>query len=178
LCLVLATAEHWDRHCIATGLESLATDERFATPAARTRNDDTLAELMEQKFRERSAAEWFAALDAAGVPCEVCDPDFALRLHDDPEIAQRGWVVSYRHPFVGKLDQIGLPYDFSETAARVQGPPLVVGQNSSEILRELGYSQAQIDELCADCVLDWTPGTVHRRVRSPWEVAAPTAKSD
>ena len=178
LCLVLATSEQWDRFCIATGLESLATDERFATPAARVSNDETLAQLIEQKFRERQATEWFSMLDAAGVPCEVCDRGFALRLHDDPEIVQRGWVVSYRHPFVGKLDQIGLPYDFSETAARVQGPPLVVGQHSAEILRELGYSQAQIDELCADCVLDWTPGTPHRRVRSPWEAAAPAAKSD
>lgn len=173
LCLVLVSERDWHRFCVSTSLESLVTDERFATADARARNDESLAQLIEQRLRERSAAEWFATLDAAGVPCEVCDPSFALQLHDDPEIGRRGWVVSYQHPFVGKLDQIGLPYDFSDTPARVQGPPLVVGQHSREILRELGYSQAQIDELCADCVLEWIPGQGHRRVRSPWEAAAP-----
>jgi crotonobetainyl-CoA:carnitine CoA-transferase CaiB-like acyl-CoA transferase len=167
LCLVLASEDHWHQLSVAVGLEA---DERC--------DDAKLAQFLEQRFRERSAAEWFATLDAAGVPCEVCDPNFALQLHDDPEMARRGWVVSYRHPFVGKLDQIGVPYDFSETAARVQGPPLVVGQHSRDILLELGYSPAQIEELCADCVLEWIAGQGHRQVRSPWQPAAPIAKSD
>jgi crotonobetainyl-CoA:carnitine CoA-transferase CaiB-like acyl-CoA transferase len=167
LCLVLATEDDWRRFAVAVGLDA---EERF--------DDEKLAQRLEQMFRERPATEWFELLDAAGVPCEVCDPNFALQLHDDPEMVDRGWVVSYRHPFVGKLDQIGVPYDFSETAARVQGPPLVVGQHSRDILRELGYSPAQIDELCADCVLEWIPGQGHRQVRSPWQPAAPIAKSD
>jgi hypothetical protein len=32
--------------------------------------------------------------------------------------------------------------------------------------------------LCADCVLEWIPGQGHRQVRSPWQPAASTAKSD
>ena len=38
------------------------------------------------------------------------------------EIA-RGWVASYQHPFVGRLDQTGLFFDLSDTPGRVQGPP-------------------------------------------------------
>ena len=99
------------------------------------------------------------ALDAAGVPCEVGDPDFALRLHDDPELKARGWVTSYPQPFVGRFDQFGLLFDLSETPGRVHGPPLIVGQDSREILRELGYGDEQIDDLCASCVLDWRPAS-------------------
>ncbi len=36
-----------------------------------------------KQFREVPAAAWFAKLDAASVPCEICDPGFALGLHDD-----------------------------------------------------------------------------------------------
>ena len=169
LCIVLATEEHWDRLCAATGLAELALDARFASAAARTANDAALAELLGARLRERPAAAWFAVLDAAGVPCEICDPGFALRLHDDPEFTRRGWVASYEHPFVGRLDQIGLPFDFSDTPARVQGPPLIVGQHSREILTELGYSPQQIEELCKDCVLAWSPEEGHRKVRSPWQ---------
>jgi hypothetical protein len=98
------------------------------------------------------------------VPCEICDPEFALGLHDDAELRARGWTSSYAHPFVGKLDQIGLLCDLSDTPGRVQGPPLIVGQHSREILRELGYTASEIEALCASCVLDWEPGKPHRVV--------------
>jgi crotonobetainyl-CoA:carnitine CoA-transferase CaiB-like acyl-CoA transferase len=177
LCVVLAAAEHWDRLCAAMRLESLSLDERFTMADARARNDEALAELLEARFRQRSAAEWFSVLDQAGVPCEICDPGFALRLHDDPQFAQRQWVVSYQHPFVGKLDQIGLPFELSDTPGRIQGPPLVVGQHSREILAELGYSTQHIDELCAECVLAWSPAEGHRKIRSPWEPPARSGAS-
>ena len=178
LCVVAATEEHWDRLCVAIGMPALAADARFVSEAARAANDAALSALLASKFREAAATDWFARLDAAAVPCEICDPGFALGLHDDPEFRRRGWVVSHQHPFVGRLDQIGVAFDFSETPARVQGPPLIVGQHSRELLAELGYANAEIDELCADCVLEWRPGEGHRRVRSPWEVAKPAATTE
>jgi crotonobetainyl-CoA:carnitine CoA-transferase CaiB-like acyl-CoA transferase len=171
LCLVLASEEHWKHFCAAIQLEGLAADERFRTVDARARHDAQLALILESRFRDRPAAEWFQALDAAGVPVEICDPGFALRLHDDPEFTQRGWVTSYQHPFVGRLDQVGLLFDLSQTPGRVQGPPLIVGQHSREILAELGYSGQQIEELCAECVLAWDPVQGHRKVRSRWQPA-------
>jgi crotonobetainyl-CoA:carnitine CoA-transferase CaiB-like acyl-CoA transferase len=145
LCLVLAKPEHWQRLCSALDRDDLARDPRFATPAARAEHDDALASLLEGLFAKRKAADWFAALDRAGVPCEICSPEFALRMHDDPELRARGWVSSYEHPFVGQLDQVGLLFDLSDTPGRVQGPPLVVGQHSRELLRELGYATEEID---------------------------------
>ncbi len=172
LCLVIATGEHWDRLCLALGLEALQVDPRFADSASRACHDAALAQILGEQLRKRPAAEWFALFDSAGVPCEVCDPGFALGLHDDPEMRGRGWVCSWEHPLVGRLDQIGLAFDFSGTPARVQGPPLVVGQHSREILTELGYSAEEIAVLCKDCVLAWSPGEGHRAVRSPWEPQA------
>ena len=175
LCVVLPTQEDWDRFCIALGLESLSADARFATAALRVTNAAALEPLIEARLAERSAAEWFAQLDAAGVPCEISDPTFSRGVHENPEFQARGWVAAYEHPFVGKLNQIGLLFDFSETPGRVQGPPLIVGQHSREILAELGYSSAQIEELCKDCVLAWSLKEGHRKVRSPWQPQAPAA---
>jgi crotonobetainyl-CoA:carnitine CoA-transferase CaiB-like acyl-CoA transferase len=173
LCIVAVTEAEWARLCAALGLGGLATDARFASPTARAQNDTALAGLFAAKMRERSAAEWFKALDAAQVPCEISDPQFSRALHDDPEFKRRGWVAAYEHPFVGKLNQIGLLFDFSETPGRVQGPPLIVGQHSREILAELGYSPEQIEALCKDCVLAWSLKEGHRKVRSPWQPQAP-----
>jgi crotonobetainyl-CoA:carnitine CoA-transferase CaiB-like acyl-CoA transferase len=120
--------------------------------------DDTAFVALEPAFRTRSATQWFAALDAAGVPCEVSNPDFVLDLFDDREMIDKGWVTRYRHPIVGDMDVFGLLFDLAETPGVVQGPPLVPGQDTRAILRELGYDDARIDALCeAQTILDWRP---------------------
>ncbi len=104
---------------------------------------------LEPVFATRPATEWFTLLDAAGVPCEVSTPDFVLDLFDDPEMIEKGWVTSYVHPVVGQLDMLGLLFDFSETPGRIQGPPLLPGQDTRSILHELGYNDEQVDKLIA-----------------------------
>jgi crotonobetainyl-CoA:carnitine CoA-transferase CaiB-like acyl-CoA transferase len=95
-------------------------------------------------------------MDAEQVPCEFCDPDFGRRLHDDNSMIERGWVASYDHPSVGRLSHAGLLFDLSDTPARVQRPPLLVGQHTREILLETGYSKQQVDLLEREgVVLQW-----------------------
>ena len=169
LCLVIPGEPQWQRFAAAMGI----TDARFASAAARATHDAALAQLLEPKFKQKTAAEWFAQLDQAGVPCEVSDPKFSLGVHEDPEFKRRGWVAEYPHPFVGKLNQIGLLFDLSDTPGRVQGPPLIVGQHSREILAELGYTPAQIEEMCKDCVLAWEPHGRSSQGPQPLATAGP-----
>jgi crotonobetainyl-CoA:carnitine CoA-transferase CaiB-like acyl-CoA transferase len=53
---------------------------------------------------------------------------------------------------VGQLGQIGLAFDFSETPGRIQGPPLIVGDRTRAILTSVGYTQEEVDLLCAEGV--------------------------
>jgi crotonobetainyl-CoA:carnitine CoA-transferase CaiB-like acyl-CoA transferase len=103
---------------------------------------------IEAAFRTKPAAQWFDLLDGAGVPVEVCSETFAVNLFDDEDMKRRGWVTRYHHDAVGELDQVGLTIGFSETPGRVQGPPVIVGRESREILREFGIDEARIDQLC------------------------------
>jgi crotonobetainyl-CoA:carnitine CoA-transferase CaiB-like acyl-CoA transferase len=147
LCVVATGEQQAGALCRALGVE-------------RSPDDDALARRLAGRFRTRSAAAWFAALDAAGVPVEICDPGFSLRLHDDPESHKRGYSVSYRHPFVGRLDHAGLLVSLSATPGLVQGPPFVVGQHTRALMRELGYGDAQIDAAIAEkWAREWIPGS-------------------
>jgi crotonobetainyl-CoA:carnitine CoA-transferase CaiB-like acyl-CoA transferase len=109
--------------------------------------------VLARAFGAKPAAEWFTLLDAAGVPCEVSSPDFVLGLFDDPEMREKGWITSYHHPVVGKIDVMGLLFDLSDTPGRIMGPPFVPGQHSREILRELGVDDARIDQLAGDKII-------------------------
>lgn len=179
ICIVAATEEHWDRLCLAIGNESLSADPRFNSPQARKLHDDELCSLFESVFKARTAVEWSTAMDTAGVPCEVSDPNFALGLHDDPEMIARKLVTTCQHQYVGKLDQIGLLFNFSETPGTIQGPPLIVGEQTDAILRELGYSSDEIATLEKEkAVTTWTPEVDKAGIPfSPWAPKPLTAET-
>ncbi|HEX5586943.1 MAG TPA: CoA transferase [Acidimicrobiia bacterium] len=136
LCIAAAADVHRRVLCEATGQEASA-------PA------------LEAVFRTRSAADWFATLDAAGVPCEIVELDGGTRLFDDADAVEQGWVVSFDHPVWGPLEQPGRFVDFSTAPSRVAGPPPVLGADTREILAELGYDADAVDQLRADGVVAW-----------------------
>ncbi|AXQ28141.1 CoA transferase [Solimonas sp. K1W22B-7] len=144
LCFVLVEQSHWDELFAVIGKPELVTDARFATFEARTKNDAELAKIVADVLAGDTAASWFGKLDAAGVPVEVVDAEFSRKLHDNAEFQKRQWTVSYPHPVVGKLDQIGLLVSLSDTPGVIQGRPLLVGEHTKEILGGMGYTEDQV----------------------------------
>lgn len=124
---------------------------------ARSGVDSKLAAAITSALGTDTAAAWFAALDGAGIPIEIVNTDFGPRLHDDPTFKERGWVVSFPHDLVGQIDQIGMMCDLSDTPARASRSPLIVGDSTREIMRELGFSSAEIDEYVAQNVVSDEP---------------------
>jgi crotonobetainyl-CoA:carnitine CoA-transferase CaiB-like acyl-CoA transferase len=156
LALAVLTDDHWQR--LAGALPTLA-DERFADAGKRAANDEVLRAELEAILAARPATEWFALLDGAGVPCEISDPFFGQRFHDDPEIEALGLTARFENPIVGRFDQVGLSYQFSDTTASIPYGPVVLGQESAEVLAELGYSRVEIDALAEERVVGlWQPG--------------------
>jgi crotonobetainyl-CoA:carnitine CoA-transferase CaiB-like acyl-CoA transferase len=162
LCIAAITDAEWAALCKGVGEPGLATDARFKTAADRRANTKALAEKLTATFRTKSAKEWRTALDAAGAPCEISDPEYSLGMFDDAELQKRNWVVAFQHRKVGRLDMSGVAFDFSETPATVQGPPAICGDHSRVILSELGYSAADIDGFIAEGVTlnDEPPGRI------------------
>ncbi len=149
LCVAATGQDEWERLAGAVGHPEWAADERFADAAARTAADADLGGLLEKALADEPAAHWCAVLDAAGVPCEVSDPDFALKLFGDPEAERRGLVASFRHPKVGKVTLSGPYATLSDTPGTLRRPGVWPGQDTRRILEEVGYSEPEIDALLA-----------------------------
>ncbi|HEY6790264.1 MAG TPA: CoA transferase [Trebonia sp.] len=156
LCLAALTDEHWRALGPAIGRPGLADDARYATCVVRSDNDEALAGELSAVFAGRPAAQWLAILDAAGVPAEVCDPDYVKRLFADPGAERRQLTTSFQHRMVGAMKMGGLGFRLSDTPGAIKGGPLWPGQDTRGILRELGYTPEEITKLIESGAVDDT----------------------
>ena len=137
----------WARFCTALELTSLLEDERFAHNAGRSQARDALYATLEPRLGTLTTAEVVRRLDAAGVPCGPIR-DVAQTMDDDQTQAQ-DLVLEVTHPRLGALQLSGGPYHFDGEPVRAHLAPPLLGQQTTEILTEAGYSREEIAALIA-----------------------------
>jgi crotonobetainyl-CoA:carnitine CoA-transferase CaiB-like acyl-CoA transferase len=109
---------------------------------------DTLLKLVEDveaQFETRTTAEWLTILDGAGVPSGPVR--FVQELFDDPQVLANDLVVDLEHPLAGHLKMVGPTLKMSDTPAQVKASSPPLGQDTDAILKSLGYTAEQIEEL-------------------------------
>jgi crotonobetainyl-CoA:carnitine CoA-transferase CaiB-like acyl-CoA transferase len=143
LILAVGNDSQFRKFCAVAGRADLADDPRFATNADRVRHRVVLVPLLAAVMRERSRADWLAALDAAGVPCgpiNTLDQVFA-----DPQVLARGMVESVPHALADTLRLVASPLKLSATPARTRLAPPLLGQHTSQVLADwLGWESQRI----------------------------------
>ena len=93
----------------------------------------------------RNAADLLAALEAAGVPCDAVNFEDAMnRFFDDPLNRDLNLVSALPQPLYGIVEQPGAFWCFGEVPIVFKRCCPAVGEHSDEILREIGYSDAEI----------------------------------
>jgi crotonobetainyl-CoA:carnitine CoA-transferase CaiB-like acyl-CoA transferase len=147
VCLAVRCDREFRSLVSVLGLPEVADDERFASDAGRRENDASLSEALAGRFRDKPAAEWESALSAADVGCVAVNTDGQpVFTSYDPVLRATGLTVAFEHPLFGEMVRAAPPVTFSETPARV-APPCSRGQHNHAVLAELGYSEAEIEEL-------------------------------
>jgi len=101
--------------------------------------------MLDELFAKGPRDEWVEKLRAADI---VAAPiNTLLEAANDPDVLANGYVREIDYPKYGKRLKVhGSPWHFSETPARIGIAP-ELGAHNEEILAELGFTPAQIDNL-------------------------------
>jgi formyl-CoA transferase len=127
-------------------------DSRFARNPDRVTNREALDALIAQALRREKSAAWIGKLRAAGVPCGPINS--VAEALNDPHTLARDMVRTVKHPKVGDLRMVGIPFRFSGTPEGIRRAPPLLGQHTDEVLgTDLGLSAEHIAQLRAEKVV-------------------------
>jgi formyl-CoA transferase len=137
--------------CEVIGLPGLPGDPRFDTAAKRSANRAELNALIAERLRTRTTAAWVEELNRAGVPC---GPVYRMdEVFADPQVEHLAMTEPVEHPALGRLDILRNAVRMTGAPATVRAPSPDTGDHTGEVLAELGYPQAEIDQLRARGVI-------------------------
>lgn len=135
---------HWISLCRAFAREDLLDDPRFQTPADRVASGEILGAIMAEEFGKHDARSCMDLLGKVGTICEMAyEVDDII---DDPTAHANGFFTDVETPD-GTRKTIATPMMFSRTPAYPRGPAPELGQNTEEVLLEVGYSWEDIAAL-------------------------------
>jgi crotonobetainyl-CoA:carnitine CoA-transferase CaiB-like acyl-CoA transferase len=135
--VVVATRQEvfWRRLCDVVGRPELADDPRFVSNSKRVENRNELIPQLVDIFATQTVAHWLEKLRAAEVPAApVNNLDGAF---SEPPVAERGMIVEYDHPDVGKVRLPGNPIKMSGMSGTISKPAPRLGEHTDAVLGEL-----------------------------------------
>jgi crotonobetainyl-CoA:carnitine CoA-transferase CaiB-like acyl-CoA transferase len=139
----------WGSFCGAIDREDLADADRFAENADRVENMDALEAELSETIRERPTEEWLSVLVEAGVPAApVQDVERAL---ENEQTEARGMVRTMEDEG-REIPVIEHPLNYEHSRSGFDSPPPKLGEHTRDVLREVGYDEAQLEAMADDGV--------------------------
>ena len=145
ICVVPYTQKHWANFLALVGRADLIKDPRFSNQTERTKNIDTLYEIVSDSMKRRSTNDWIIALSDADIPAgPMNSPE---DLFECPHLKAVEMFPEIEHPTEGRIKHIKVPAAFSKTPGGLYHHSEKLGASTNTVLNELGFSRTEISEL-------------------------------
>ncbi|UCC90473.1 MAG: CoA transferase [Dehalococcoidia bacterium] len=139
------TDRFWVAFCQGLGLDELARDSRYSTVKGRNEYRSELVRKVSEVCKQYTSAELESKLVAANVPCG--------RLLNVGEVSQdiqikfRQLIEEWDYPGKGLIKTVRAPIMISGELPETRMKTPQLGEHTSQVLAELGYSKQEIQQL-------------------------------
>ncbi len=143
--IAASSARLWTRFCEAIGRPEWTEHEAWQTQAGRSADRAAVNAAIAEVTRTQPAAHWIELFERNGIPSGpiyTIDQTFA-----DPQVRHLGMATPVEHPRLGRTELVASALNLSGVSKAVRSPTPEAGEHTAEVLRGLGYTDAEIEDL-------------------------------
>lgn len=142
----VSTDDQWEKFCQSMEMTEFIDDPRFNTNEERGKNYfSDLRDIIEAKTKTMTKDELDARMAEAKIPVgPVCTIVEAVH---NPQLEAREMLVKVHDAALGDITMPGTPIKMYGTSAIISEGGPILGANTDEVLKKLGYSDQDILEL-------------------------------
>ena len=143
--IAAASERVWARFCDAIGHPEWKVKPEWDTRGKRSANRKTINAAVSEITRGKPAAHWVELLEEAGVPC---GPIYSIdQVFADPQVEHLGIAAPVSSENRGSFKLVGSPLNMEGLPKAIRSPTPEAGQHTEEILRSLGYADAEMSTM-------------------------------
>jgi len=146
LMLAVGNDRQFSDCCALLACPEIAEDPKFSSNRARVENRGELISWFGERISKGTSKEWLGRFASKNIPAGPIN-DLA-DVFAEPIIGEREILKFLKHATAGDVPTVANPVRFSDTPVEYNSAPPILGQHTTEVLKEiLGYSDEDIANL-------------------------------